>query len=70
MGDSDEIDEEGGVAVVFEEEQEEEGEDGFEIKEDYDEEGEEPILLMAFGCSVGFLRSISTQSRRRHASVI
>jgi len=42
MGDPDkeaEIDEEGGVAVVFdEEEQEEEDEEGFEIKEDSDEE--------------------------------
>jgi pre-mRNA-splicing helicase BRR2 len=37
-----EIDEEGGVAVVFdEEEQEEEDEEGFEIKEDSDDEDEE-----------------------------
>jgi len=45
MGDPDkeaEIDEEGGVAVVFdEEEQEEEDEEGFEIKEDSDDEDEE-----------------------------
>lgn len=40
-----EIDEEGGVAVVFdEEEQEDEDEEGFEIKEDSDEEEEDEAL--------------------------